>query len=134
METQSVLLVQEDRKRAEVTDGFHYGFIVDVKVNEHVSKTGGKYNYLDLQISVNDCQTKEDLPITKVGYPLPISPSSYTGELLKRFGIDVVPGTKADVDSLLNKQVQFSTQKKGKYVEVDRGSVRPFTATVVKNG
>lgn len=109
--------VQEDKAQLDLDDGVHIGHIVNAEVNERKG-----YKYLDLTLGVHE----EGEPQTiKTGYPLPMSPSSMTGMLFKRFGVDVTPGTDVNTETLVNKRVQFITVKGEKYIEVDRKSVKP---------
>jgi len=109
--------VQEDKARLDLDDGVHLGHIVDANVNE---RSG--YKYLDLTLGVHE---EESEPQTiKAGYPLPISPSSMTGMLFKRFGIYVQPGSDVNTEALINKRVQFITIQGPKYIEVNRDSLK----------
>lgn len=107
-------------------DGKHSGKIVDLK--QRLFEKGSEvFKYLDVHIRAdNGCDIK-------VGYPANISDKSRLGELLKRFGASIVPGTKYNPESFLkDKSVVFVTVKPGDFAEVVHNSLKPNSESVVE--
>jgi hypothetical protein len=114
----ATIVVEADKKGMDLDDGVHTGKITGVEVNE---RSG--YKYLDLYVDVNENNTVGTI---KAGYPLPVRPSSMSGKLFQRFGIQkIVEGMEIDTNILLNKSVVFVTIRGDKYVELQRDSLKP---------
>ena len=114
----------EVKEPQTLEDGKHSGVIVKIIYRET------PYSYADLHIIPNNVDME-----LKVGYPQVVSPTSAFGELLTRFGANLLSGTKINPTAILkDKRVEFVTiselgkSKDGKqreYSRIVRDSVKP---------
>lgn len=108
------LEVKPDKK---LVDGQHLGVIKAIEYREK------PYAYTDLIIEVEGITLK-------AGYPTIVTPESKLGQLLTRFSINVLVGSKVDPDKVfIGKKCTFLTMSKatpkGTFANIIVDSVKP---------
>ena len=104
----------EVTKINRLKDGKHTGRITNAELTEN-----GGYEYVTLTIMSEDCKIN-------VGFPANVNEKSDLGNLLMRYGVDLVAGECIDPEKLLvNQEVSFVTITKGDFANVVRESVAP---------
>ena len=127
------LNVEPDKVAVVIPDGQHIAVITDVKTTKN-QYNGKVVEYLDLVLSLSDVPAGNGQTATiKGGYPLPIRPTSMSGQLLNRFGLAVGVGSVVDPELLRGKMCSVLTVQKpskrepGKvYSEVIRETLKPY--------
>lgn len=120
-----VLGIQESRS---IPEGTHSGRIQNVSTRQ--TDFGP---YVDLEIGILDVsdETPTLLGSDTVGFPAKLTPNSWLGQLVAKFGVDLEnPGGEIDVAELLEEQaVQFETEDEktehGNFARIEKQSVRP---------
>ena len=125
MEVKASKKIEEGKHSGKIEEGKHSGKIVDLKTREGISKKGEKYVYLD--VIILEASGVE----LKAGYSAYITPQSKLGQLLTRFGAQLNPGDKIDVEAvLMDKLVTFLTQDRktgdATYSDVLADTVKPL--------
>lgn len=111
------LLVQKERK---LEDGAYKGVITKVEYRV----TEQKYQYTDLTIEI------DTVPFV-VGYPTIVMKGSALGQLLQRFGVELLDGDEVDPDILIGQSCKcMAMNKKSKkdekmYTNIMQDSVKP---------
>ena len=100
----------EVKENIKLEDGKHKGEIIKIE-NKHVTMKGDQDDFDILEFSISAHTDKGDTPI-RFGCSPYISSTSKLGQLLKRFGYALDPGTQINVESLIGLDCEFLTMTK----------------------
>lgn len=109
------------KKAIKIPDGKHIGVVTNISYRSR------PYDYVDIIIEFPVEESKIKI---KAGYPALITENSRLGQLLKRFGEEIIEGIGIDPDEILiGKKVKFVTEtetnSKGTFAKVKLDSIDP---------
>lgn len=126
-EEEVVLAVQESRS---IPAGTHLGRITSIETRE----TDRFGTYVDIGVDILDLEDDGEIILLgsdSVGFPAKLTPKSWLGQLLEKFGAPIgEPGATINIaETLKGRAVQFETEDErtdhGTYAVIDKQSLRP---------